>query len=421
MYVFIVLQYGLNGGASSMMVVTASDAFNAILLAIILGVLGTWLYLLTYTIRSYKYAPRLYDGNGSVLEEPRVDIIVPARNEERFIARCLDSLLKQRYSRFRIIAVDDSSTDGTARIMEEFAGRDGRVLFIHAGEKPDGWVGKNWACYQAYLRSDAELLLFTDADSVHDEMLLPLAVKRLLKDGLDALTLVPRLECIDTWTKATLPLLLVFLHSRYSPLRVNSNKHDTGYFFGSYYIIRREVYEAVGTHKGVRNEIIEDGALGARVKKQGFRMRMFLADDLFSAVWARDLNTLINGLSRLIVPIYHVSKAKAFGVFLITFFLFLYPFLLASYSLLQPLSLNLDLGTSLAVTSMATCITIAVTSLIHSIKGLGINPLYAFASPLGSLLIPLGFLVGIRKSRHGVVWRGRSYTHSIYRADGFKI
>ncbi len=419
MYIYLVLMYGLDDdGASTMVVVTVLDVFNAILLAIISGVFGTWLYLLAYTIRSYKYAPRLYDGNGSSLEEPRVDIIVPARNEERFIARCLDSLLKQRYANFRIIAVDDSSTDGTARIMEEFARRDGRVLFIHAGEKPDGWVGKNWACYQAYLRSDAELLLFTDADSVHDEMLLPLAVKRMLKDRLDALTLVPRLECIDPWTKATLPLLLVFLHSRYSPLRVNSNKHDTGYFFGSYYIIRREVYEAVGTHKGVRNEIIEDGALGARVKKQGFRMRMFLADDLFSAVWARDLNTLINGLSRLIVPIYHASKAKAFSIFLITFFLFLYPFLLASYSLQQ---LSLDLGTGLAVTSIATCIIIAVTSLIHSIKGLGISPLYAFASPLGSLLIPLGFLMGMRKSRYGVVWRGRRYTHNIYRADGFKI
>ncbi|MEM2317342.1 MAG: hypothetical protein QXH33_05390, partial [Candidatus Nitrosocaldus sp.] len=144
----------------------------------------------------------------------------------------------------------------------------------------------------------------------------------------------------------------------------------------------------------------------------------FLADDLFSAVWARDLNTLINGLSRLIVPIYHASKAKAFSIFLITFFLFLYPFLLASYSLQQ---LSLDLGTGLAVTSIATCIIIAVTSLIHSIKGLGISPLYAFASPLGSLLIPLGFLMGMRKSRYGVVWRGRRYTHNIYRADGFKI
>lgn len=404
------------------MMITVVDVLNAVLFTIVLGVLGTWLYLLTYTIRSYRYAPRLYsssykDDDHEPSHKPRVDIIVPARDEERFIARCLNSLLKQRYANFRIIAVDDSSSDDTARIMEEFAKRDSRVLFLHAGEKPEGWVGKNWACYQAYLRSDAELLLFTDADSVHDEMLLPLAVKRMLKDGLRALTLVPRLECIDPWTKATLPLLLVFLHSRYSPLRVNSNKHDTGYFFGSYYIIRREVYEAVGTHKGVRNEMVEDGALGARVKKQGYRMRMFLADNLFSAVWARDISTLINGLSRLMVPIYHASKAKAFGVFLITFFLFLYPFLLLPYTIAMQSSLSMYI----AITSIATCLIIAATSLIHIIKGLGINPLYALASPLGSLLIPMGFLLGMRKSKHGVIWRNRSYTHDLYRADGFKI
>ncbi len=403
------------------MVIAVVDVLNAILFAIMLGVLGTWLYLLAYTIRSYMYAPRLSssyrDDDNDPSSKPRVDIIVPARDEERFIARCLNSLLKQRYTNFRIIAVDDSSSDATARIMEEFAKRDARVLFIHAGEKPDGWVGKNWACYQAYLRSDAELLLFTDADSIHDEMLLPLAVRRMLNDGLHALTLVPRLECIDPWTKATLPLLLVFLHSRYSPLRVNSNKHDTGYFFGSYYIIRREVYEAIGTHKGVRNEIIEDGALGARVKKQGYRMRMFLADDLFSAVWARDISTLMNGLSRLMVPIYHASKAKAFGVFLITFFLFLYPFLLLPYTITMQSSLSMYM----AITSIVTCLMITVTSLIHIIKGLGINPLYALASPLGSLLIPMGFLLGMTKSKHGVRWRNRSYTYELYRADGFKI
>ncbi|MCS6768596.1 MAG: glycosyltransferase family 2 protein [Candidatus Nitrosocaldus sp.] len=401
------------------MVVTAVDILDAVLLAIILGVLGTWIYLLAYTIRSYRHAPRLDDGmHHPSSKQPRVDIIVPARNEERFIARCLDSLLNQRYSNFRIIAVDDSSSDATARIMEEFASRDGRILFLHAGEKPDGWVGKNWACYQAYLRSDAELLLFTDADSVHDEMLLPLAVDRMVEDGLDALTLVPRLECIDGWTKATLPLLLVFLHSRYSPLRVNSSKHDTGYFFGSYYIIRREVYEAIGTHRSVRNEIIEDGALGAKVKRQGFRMRMFLAGELFSAVWSRDLSSLINGLSRLIIPIYHASKAKAFGVFAITFFLFLFPFLLIiPYSILHMSSLSTYIGAS----SILTSVIIGVTSLIHSIKGLGISPAYALASPLGSLLIPLGFLMGMRKSKRGVVWRDRSYTHDLYRSEGFRL
>ncbi len=383
---------------------------NSILLAIILALLGTWVYLLVYALRTYRHAPRL---THVVSNAPRVDIILPARNEERFIARCLDSLLKQDYNNYRVIAVDDSSTDSTLNIMKEYA-RSDKVTLIALNSKPDGWVGKNWACYNAYMHSDAELLLFTDADTLHHPRLLSLAVGEMLKDDLDALTLVPRLECIDIWSRIAVPLLLTFLYSRYSPLRVNSSKHDTGYFFGSYYIIKRSVYESIGTHSSVRDEIIEDGALGSRAKKQGFRIRMYLADHLFYAVWSRDLSTLINGLARLIAPIYAVSKGKAMGIVALIFFLFLYPFILIPYSLLQ--------GAYMLYPSIATSLLIIATSVLHTIKGVGIrvNPLYGLCAPLASSIIFYGFLRGLR-SKHGVVWRGRSYSYSNYRTDGFRL
>lgn len=398
----------------------AFDIFNIALLAIMFGVLGTWIYFVAYISNSFRRAPKL-DGMPNNSATPRVNIILPARNEERFIGKCLESILNQDYSNYNVISVDDSSTDITAQLIKDYAGKSKKVLFVEAGPKPEGWTGKNWACYQGYLKSDADLLLFTDADSEYSKSLVSLAVSRMISEGLDALTLIPRLVCIDPWTKITLPFLSTFLHSRYSPLRVNDPSHSIGYFFGSFYIIRRHVYEAIGTHSGVRNELVEDGALGSRVKKSGFKLKMLRGEHLFSAVWARDFSSLWNGLGRLIIPLYAISRFKSIGIFVVSFFLFLAPFLFLPYSAIF-LEDSMITKVLFAVSSM-TCVLITASGMFEAGAGLKINPLYALAAPLGAAIIAFGFLSGIIKARRkkGVKWRGRDYVYSLYTSQGFSL
>lgn len=397
----------------------AFDVFNIVLLAIMFGVCGLWIYFVGYISHSFRKAPKL---NGVVHDNAniRVNIIVPARNEERFIGKCLESLLNQDHQNYSIIAVDDSSTDKTVQIMKDYTGKSKKLVFVEAGPKPDGWAGKNWACYQGYLKSDADLLLFTDADSEHSLNSVSLAVSRVISEGLDALTLVPRLICIDPWTRITLPFLSTFLHSRYSPLRVNDPSHGIGYFFGSFYIIKRSVYEAIGTHSDVRNELVEDGALGSKVKKSGFKLKMFRGEHLISAIWARDFSSLWNGLGRLIIPLYAVSKFSAISIFIITFFIFLVPFLVLPYS---AAFMGDVLTKMLFGISSATCILIIISGMIQALAGLKINPLYPLLAPLAGAIIAFGFLSGIIKARRkkSVQWRGRDYVCSVYSSQGFKL
>jgi len=397
----------------------AFDIFNIVLLAIMFGVLGTWIYFAGYISHSFRKAPKL-DSVAHNNANPRVNIIVPARNEERFIGKCLESILNQDYSNYGIIAIDDSSTDRTAQLIKHYAEKNKKVIYVEAGPKPDGWAGKNWACYQGYLKSDADLLLFTDADSEHSKNLLSIAVSRLISEGLDALTLIPRLVCIDPWTKITLPFLSTFLHSRYSPLRVNDPTHGIGYFFGSFYIIRQHVYKAIGTHSDVRNELVEDGALGSRVKKSGFKLKMFRGEHLISAIWARDFSSLWNGLGRLIIPLYAISKFNAIGIFLVSFFLFLAPFLVLPYSVafMDSMITKMLFGVSSTI-----CMLITASGIVEAHAGLKINPLYALASPLAAAIIAFGFLSGIVKAgrKKGVQWRGRDYVYSLYSSRGFKL
>ena len=388
---------------------------NGISTTITFGIIATWLYLVAYVVKSLKQTPLLdsFEKSTIIKNFPKVSIILPARNEEKYIARCLDSLLKQNYPNFEIIAINDSSRDRTEVIMQHYAARDPRILVVNAKSKPVGWVGKNWACYQGYLRATGNLLLFTDADTVHLPSTMSLSVKHLIFENLDALTAIPKLLCKDFWTKITLPMLSTFLYSRFSALRVNDPKTKIGYFFGSFFIISRRTYEKVGTHKAVRHEIIEDGALGGKVKEEKFMMKMVRGDNYIEAIWARDFHTLWHGLRRLMIPLYNQKRKRASLMAIAIFFLLFEPFLLLPYSLLF-LNIARDdiFGLILIVSDTMACAIIIFSSVIQLRLSVFQNPIYALASPLGGAIISLSFITSIIDARKKgtVSWRGRQYT-----------
>jgi chlorobactene glucosyltransferase len=385
---------------------------NLVLAAIMAGIFGVWIYFLAYMTKSFRQSPRLetFDRT-SIRRFPQVSVIVPARNEERYIARCLDSLLGQDYPNFEIIAINDSSTDRTGEIIKAYAAKDSRVVHLDASPKPEGWTGKNWACYQGYLHARGELLMFTDADSRHLPSVMSLAVGHVMSQNLDALTAVPRLICNDFWTKMTMPVLATFLHTRFSPIRVNDPNTKTGYFFGSFFLITRSTYEAVGTHEGVREELVEDGALGGKVKASKFRMKMVRGESLIDAVWARDLRTLWQGLRRFMIPVYYQDKADAYMMVVAVFFILFVPFVSLPYLLVANFAGNLSFTILLGL-QLSTIALMMITIAVQCRLAIFENPLYAFAAPLSGALISFSFLSAIAdaKNKGAVSWRDRKYT-----------
>lgn len=393
------------------------SALNIVLAVILAGIFGVWVYFLAYMSRSFRLAPRLesFDRKAGV-GHPKVSVILPARNEEKYIASCLDTLLAQDYPNFEVVAINDGSTDRTGEIIEMYARKDRRVVSISTPPKPDGWVGKNWACIKGYERATGDYLFFTDADTEHSPTAISLAVGHMLAEGLDALTAIPRLLCKDIWTRITLPGLSTFLHTRFSPLRVNDPKQKTGYFFGSFFVITRMTYEAVGTHVAVREELVEDGALGSRVKAGGHKMKMVRGERYVDAVWARDLSTLWHGLRRLVIPLYHQDKRGAHLIAAAVFFILFAPFLFLAYSLpvlaLADGSLSAPTAMALGIVQALTIAVLVLTTAVQSRFGVFQSPAYALGAPLGGALIYLGFASAIvdARKKDAVSWRGRSYT-----------
>jgi len=386
------------------------DIFNYSLTAILIGICGAWIFLLKSMIDSFRLTPYLDKFENTSKTFPKVSVILPARNEEEFIGKCLDSLIKQDYKNYEIIVIDDSSEDSTGKIISEYAEKHSNIIPVSARPKPEGWMGKNWACMEGYKKTSGELLLFTDADTKHAENVISLAVSHLNSFNLDALSTIPKMVTLDFWTNITLPMISTFLHTRFSAMNVNNPSKKTGYFFGSFFILKKKTYEEVGTHEGVKQEIIEDGALGKKVKEAGYKMKMVRGEHLIEAIWARDKSTLWNALKRLMVPLYLQSGKIAIGIFFAITFLLFVPFPIFAISAALP--------TETTSTKML-CVTSAIASLliytgaVLEVKiGLKLRFVYALFAPLGSLVVVLGFLSGLLQAKRtsSVTWRGRSYS-----------
>jgi glycosyltransferase involved in cell wall biosynthesis len=388
---------------------------HVIFASLLFGIFGGWTYFLAYMLKSLKLSPSLDDlgirpAHGKVL---KVSVILPARNEEKYIGKCLQTLLRQNYPNYEIVVINDSSTDRTGDIINQLALKSSSILVVNAKPKPEDWVGKNWACYEGYQRATGDVFLFTDADTSHSALTMSLAISYLKEQNLDALTAIPRLVCKDFWTRITLPVLSNFLHSRFSALRVNNPDTKTGYFFGSFYVITRSAYEKVGTHMIVKHELVEDGALGRKVKEENFKMKMVRGEKYVDALWARDFKTLWHGLRRLMISVYSQDKTSASLMTIAVFFLLLEPFLSLLYALeVYTKASNIIINEVLLGINIATIAIIVLANAIQLKFGIFQNPLYALGSPISAAIVSLSFISSLLDAKKigAVNWRDRLYT-----------
>lgn len=386
--------------------------FLSLLVSILGGVCFTWIYLFLFMIKSITKSPQLEFIENIENKSPNVSIILPARNEEKHIRYCIKSLLRQNYSNFELILVNDESTDKTLEIMKEFEkSYSSKIKVVNVTRRNKSWIGKNWACYQGYLKSNGNLLLFTDADTFHSEETMALAVQNIIHNKLDAITVMPMLLCNDFLTKVTLPLLTTFMHTRFSPLKVNSSKSKLGYFFGSYFIIRRDTYEKVGSHESVKHEIIEDGALGKKVKEGNFKMKMVRGESYVQAIWARNSIELLNAIDRLVIPLFKEKRLKASLLSISLFFLLLFPVLIFPLSLISTMNDPILINFGISILSGLILVILLTTSLIQIQKTLFFNKIYSLGFIIGGTIIVTRFINRLIKSntKSRINWRDRIY------------
>ena len=252
--------------------------------------------------------PVLASGN------PRVSIIVPARNEEESVEQCLRSLLSLDYDNYEVIAVNDRSTDRTGEIMERvmhdfhFSQQKREVghpmstspelRIIQHSELPAGWLGKTHAMWTAAKTASGAWLLFTDADVLFK----PDSVRRALAyaehEHADHVVLFPRM----IMKRPGEYMMIAFFQSMFMfghrPWKVADPSTDDHMGVGAFNLVRRRVYEAVGTYEALRMEVLDDMKLGKVVKNAGFAQRNVFGGDLISIRWAHGAFGVVNNLTK---------------------------------------------------------------------------------------------------------------------------
>jgi hopene-associated glycosyltransferase HpnB len=226
-----------------------------------------WLYLLAVHGRFWQAGPELPPARPSVA--PRVAVVVPARDEAPVITASLRSLLAQDYTGpLRVVLVDDASSDGTAAIARGLA--DPRLTIVDGRPRPAGWSGKLWAVAQGLAETDdAELILLTDADIVHDKLHVATLVAQAERGDFDLVSEMVALSCTSPAERAFIPAFVLFFQLLYPFAWVNDPLRATAAAAGGTIMLRRRALNRIGGIGAVRGALIDDVALAGAVKRGG--------------------------------------------------------------------------------------------------------------------------------------------------------
>ena len=338
---------------------------------------------------------------------PSLSIVVPARDEERSIERCVRSLLAQTYLEdFEVIVIDDRSTDATTAILARIALEDSRLLIVRGEPMPDGWVGKPWALAQAQKHARGDWLLFTDADSYHEPVASATTLWYATHFGADALSLATHQELETFWERASVPAILgtlVYVSGPFGDIN-DPARPAKAIANGQYILVSRAAYDALGGHESLSGEIVEDVAFSRRLKEDG-RFRYVLAGghELASVRMYRSLPEIWNGFTK---NIYFGAGGdlRALAIAVV--------FLLSTSALpLGLFAVNVaKRRKALALESCATLVAI-VASQAFGMRKAGFARRLAPLQFVGTMLfaaISLNSTFAVLSGR-GVIWRGRRY------------
>ncbi len=347
----------------------------------------------------------------SPLTHPAVTIIVPGRNEGHVLSDTLGSICRQDYPNFRVIFIDDQSTDSTAKIAGQLAAQFPHLKILHNTEPPPpGWMGKNWAIHQAREWADAEYLLFVDSDMHFHPQCLRQAMRLVMHRHLDLLSILPRPQGNGVMEQGFLMVAMTAMFTLAAPHRSNNAKSKAILTAGAFLLFRRHAYEAIGGHEAIKGQLIEDLALGSRAKNRGFRVFTVLTRELlFGRMYEGLADTFRGGKKNVYAGLKYnplSAMALALGFLFVGTLLPIYPVAAASLVLMKPATLAwVNLALAVVINALAVMHMHRVRRFLNGTPGSE----FMLAPAVIFCLVILGASVRDYYTG-GNIWSGRTYS-----------
>ena len=333
---------------------------------------------------------------------PRVSIIVPARNEEEHVEQVLAQLLRLDYDNFELIAIDDRSTDRTGEKMDRVASNatgQQELRVIHITELPPNWLGKAHAMWSGARQANGEWLLFTDADVFFRPDTLTRTLAYAMAERADHVVLFPDFVMRSPGERMMIGFFQSLFLFGHRPWRVADPKTKDFMGVGAFNLIRRQVYEAVGTYEALRFDVLDDMKLGKVVKNGGYAQRNVFGRGLLSIRWAKSAMGVVENLTKNMFAVMSFQWWRALGSAFALVFLNLMPFA----------------GTALAHGWARVPYVIALLSMFGIYVGMSrmsdVPAYYFLLHPVSSTLYVYLVLrsMALTLLQGGVVWRGTFY------------
>jgi chlorobactene glucosyltransferase len=336
-----------------------------------------------------------------------VSILIPARNEELNIKKCVTSVLDQNYKDFEIIVLDDNSSDSTPQILAEIAGQDERLHLLQGESLPSGWTGKNWACHQLSRAARGDVFLFMDADTYMRPTALSSTVGALKDNETGLLSALPAEETI-TWGEKFIVPIIHWAIFCIMPLILAFNKwvRFIAVSHGQYMCFTREAYNQIGGHAAVRNRIVEDKAITSLIVKAGIKWRLFDGTSILSCRMYRNSKEAAEGLIKNLFPFFGYN---------IPYFVFVWIWLVIVFW--QPVVTLIMLAVGVDVASkyiLPSAVNLIIALIIWGIFYRRFKfPFYlTFLYPLTQIIVStVAMFSMVRNLKGTAVWKGRVLTH----------
>jgi len=369
--------------------------------------------IIIYWLHDQYHLDIIVEPTATPPSPPLISVCVPARDEEKNIQRCVHALLSQTYPNLEVIVLDDRSSDATPEILRELATQNDRLKVIHGSDLPSGWAGKPYALYQAEKVTRGEWLCFIDADTFLAPDALSSCYAKALETGADLFTIMTFQITGTFWEKAVLPLVMTALSVGFSPGKVNDPARKDAIANGQFIMIRRKVYDAVGGHEKVKDQIVEDKAISEQVKWNGYRLivadgmrvastRMYTSLPEMWEGWTKNIYLGLRDRPALL----WLGVFGAFLALMAALFLPAWPIAGAIWYLNGG-------GRMAAIVIFESGLLWAflIYMRVRVAQGMRIAPWYALTTPLGAAVFAAMMFTSAWKvlSGQGVTWRGRVY------------
>jgi hopene-associated glycosyltransferase HpnB len=352
-------------------------------LALILAVVSLLIWVVLTFFRGAFWQVLAFDDDiakqESLARWPRVVAIVPARNEAEFIARTVESLVKQDYpGELRVVVVDDHSEDGTGELARQAAARAGaseRVVVQQGATLQSGWTGKLLAMQQGVESAGAhepEYFWFTDADIEHAPDTLRRVVQRAESEKLDLVSLMALSQVNSLSEHLLIPPFLYFFLKLYPPSWIANRNGKTAGAAGGCVLLKREALDRMGGLAAIRGEVIDDCTMARAVKRTGGGLWMGLTRKSVSLRTYATFTEIKDLIARTAFTQLGYSSLLLAGTLLGMFVTYLLPVILTFSA--QPIVWRLGL---------AAWALMAITYL-PTVRFYKLSPLWAAALPLAA-------------------------------------